>query len=216
MELKDYIKTYNAFSQDECAEIIEYYEKNKDRQIRSQTYSGVGNYDQTESSSRTSKQVDVTYGDDIDYIISNKISSYFIEYHFDLKKKYKEVYASDDDYDPVDYLLSDLEYVDEGYSIVKYDSDRGYFDWHFDRIDGDALKTRRVFSCIIYLNDNFEEGETDFKFLKIKPETGKILFFPSHWQYVHKGCVPIDGNKYVITTWLHFKDNENMTIANHI
>lgn len=213
MELKDYIKTYDALSKDECAKIIKYYEQNKDYQIRSTTYKSIGVYEHKVSDSRVSNQLAVQYGSEIDNLISSSISSAFIKYHNDLDIQFKKVYTLESDTDPCLYPLLTHEYVDEGYAIVKYSSDKGYFDWHYDRLDGDALRTRRVFSCIVYLNDNFEEGETDFKFLKIKPETGKILFFPSHWQYMHKGCVPINGDKYIVTTWLHFKDNPNMTIA---
>ena len=100
-------------------------------------------------------------------------------------------------------LLENFVYEDEGYTIVKYDADDGFFEWHFDRLDDDRKSRQRAFSCLIYLNDEFTEGETDFYWHKIVPKTGKIAFFPSghHWQ--HKGRQPKGGCKYVITTWLH-------------
>ena len=59
-----------------------------------------------------------------------------------------------------------------------------------------------------YLNDVEEGGETKFKFestgeeLSIKPEAGSVVCFPPTWQYPHKGCTPISGPKYVISSYV--------------
>ena len=86
--------------------------------------------------------------------------------------------------------------------ILRYMGDDGISSI-FDRLDDDRQRRQRAFSCLIYLNEDFEEGETDFYWYKVKPKTGKIVFFPSdhHWQ--HKGRKPKNGSKYIITTWLH-------------
>jgi hypothetical protein len=47
-------------------------------------------------------------------------------------------------------------------------------------------------------------GETEiWDDFKIKPETGKLLLFPSSWTFPHRGVMPISDNKYIITGWLY-------------
>ncbi|WP_458628744.1 2OG-Fe(II) oxygenase [Winogradskyella sp. PC D3.3] len=55
------------------------------------------------------------------------------------------------------------------------------------------------FSFIIYLNDNFEGGETKFrKFETIVPQKGSVLLFQH--AYRHEGKESIFGTKYVLRT----------------
>ena len=132
----------------------------------------------------------------------SKINQYFAQYHWDIGRMFDDEWDKNQEKDVPTNLLQNFVYEDEGYSIVKYDSNDGFFEWHFDRLDDDRKSRQRAFSCLIYLNDNFEEGETDFYWHKIIPKTGKIAFFPSAHQWVHKGRVPKNGCKYIITTWL--------------
>ena len=67
------------------------------------------------------------------------------------------------------------------------------------------------FASILYLNDNFEGGETYFEYfdLKVKPEIGKTLIWPAEWTHAHKGEVLRSGVKYIVTGWMHFPFNFN-------
>lgn len=87
-----------------------------------------------------------------------------------------------------------------GYRFQKYDVG-GHYSWHTDE---DHARTR-LFGYIIYLNDLDDDcgGCTEFKNgRKIKPETGKIAFFPSTWTYPHRGQVVQKGVKYIITGFI--------------
>ena len=202
--LSDYIKEYNAFTEDECQMIIDYYEENESRVSRSQVYQSHEHDNlEGESDSRTSNEMTVPLDAPIDLLISSRINRYFAQYHWDLSKMYDREWENNQDKDVPENTLRGFVYEDEGYSIVKYDSGKGYFDWHHDRLDDDRKASQRVFSCLIYLNDNFDEGETDFYWHKVVPETGKILFFPSDHHWIHKGRKPLNGDKYIITTWLY-------------
>ena len=57
-----------------------------------------------------------------------------------------------------------------------------------------------------YLNDVDDGGTTDFHYydIKIKPEKGKTLIWPSEWTHAHSGSVLKSGEKYIITGWIHF------------
>jgi hypothetical protein len=203
-QLSDYIKEYVAFTKDECDLIIEFYENNLDHTRSSEVYSAQ-NHDNLQSVDRVgrkSTEMSVPLDAPIDDLISSKINQYFAQYHWDIGKMFDDEWEKNQERDVPTNLLQNFVYEDEGYSIVKYDSNDGFFEWHFDRLDDDRKSRQRAFSCLIYLNDNFEEGETDFYWHKIIPEIGKIVFFPSAHQWVHKGRKPKNGCKYIITTWL--------------
>lgn len=73
---------------------------------------------------------------------------------------------------------------------------------------------QRKSTFIVYLNDNFEGGETEFVNLglKIKPETGKAILF---WNVddqekileksKHRGNEVKNGEKWICTKWSHVK-----------
>lgn len=65
--------------------------------------------------------------------------------------------------------------------------------------------TRQV-SVIIYLNDVSEGGATNFVDLAVNvaPKKGRVLLFPSFYNYIHRGEAPISNSKYIIVSWLHF------------
>jgi hypothetical protein len=96
---------------------------------------------------------------------------------------------------------------DTGYQIQKYISNIGIYHYHHDSLyakDEPTTQTR-ILTFIWYLNTVDEGGETEFfnGRIKIKPEKGKLLFFPSTWTYMHKGNMPISGNKYIVTGWVY-------------
>jgi Rps23 Pro-64 3,4-dihydroxylase Tpa1-like proline 4-hydroxylase len=93
---------------------------------------------------------------------------------------------------------------DSGFQIQRYTKDVGLYNFHNDfHIDGRGF---RSLTYLFYLNDVEEGGETEFyNGLKIKAERGKLIFFPSSWNYVHKGNMPLSSNKYIITGWVYSK-----------
>jgi predicted 2-oxoglutarate/Fe(II)-dependent dioxygenase YbiX len=79
-----------------------------------------------------------------------------------------------------------------------------FFDWHFDN-SGPSVATRQ-FIALWYLNEVEEGGSTDFAYFdSVKPETGKLVFFPAGWTHQHRGAPVIKGEKFVITAWLSTK-----------
>ena len=87
--------------------------------------------------------------------------------------------------------------------MQKYKSNVGFYQYHHDSHyakDEPNIRTR-ILTFIWYLNNVDEGGETEFfkGRIKIKPEKGKLLFFPSTWTFMHKGNMPISGNKYIVT-----------------
>ncbi len=100
-------------------------------------------------------------------------------------------------------------------NLQKYLSDQGAYPyWHCEfypspRFDqGESL--HRVVLWTIYLNDGFEDGETEFlhQGRKIVPKTGSLLIAPTAFTHTHRGNMPRGGDKYIATSWILFKRAE--------
>lgn len=89
---------------------------------------------------------------------------------------------------------------DTGYNMQKIKPGE-YYKWHHDSLSNNNRE--RLLTFIWYLNDVHVGGHTEFiDGTKIKPETGKLIFFPSTWTYVHQGSPPISNTKYIIGGWI--------------
>jgi len=71
---------------------------------------------------------------------------------------------------------------------------------------------KRFLCLMVYLNDDFEEGETYFPLFdaKVKPKQGRLFIFPPTWNYIHRGNPPCSpskrGAKYFVMTHLNYMD----------
>jgi len=72
------------------------------------------------------------------------------------------------------------------------------FRWHSDGAYKRKPTEVSKVTFIIYLNDDFEGGSTDFKAFKVQPKIGSALVFPH--KIVHQGSATTRGTKYVIRT----------------
>jgi len=96
----------------------------------------------------------------------------------------------------VDYIFNNPNTIRGGFIMGRYDVG-GHFNWHIDYIPFEQC----ICNFIIYLNDH----ETSTEFIngkKIKPEAGKVVFFPSTWTYGHCSQPVEEGNKYIITCFI--------------
>jgi hypothetical protein len=88
----------------------------------------------------------------------------------------------------------------------------GYPYWHCELYPKDALcdTLHRAVLWTIYLNEEFSEGETEFLYQhkKIKPKTGSLLIAPTSFTHTHRGNKPLDGDKYIATSWVLFQRAE--------
>lgn len=99
-------------------------------------------------------------------------------------------------------------------NIQKYNANQGgYPYWHcelYPKINDNAETLHRVVLWTIYLNDGFEEGETEFFYQqrKIAPRTGSLLIAPTAFTHTHRGNRPKGGDKYIATSWILFNRAE--------
>lgn len=81
---------------------------------------------------------------------------------------------------------------------------QGYHTWHCEA--GARNYALRILTWSVYLNDNFDAGETEFLYqqYRYKPKMGDLVIFPAGFTHTHRGNPPIDGEKYIITGWLEY------------
>jgi len=101
----------------------------------------------------------------------------------------------------------------EDLRIKRYDANGiDQFGWHADV--GNYASARRFLVMFFYLNDVEEGGETEFQFsgdyskvpdFTVKPKRGRIVVFPPMWMFPHRGCMPISGSKYILSTYAHYQ-----------
>jgi len=97
--------------------------------------------------------------------------------------------------------------VFEAFGIYRYQNETEGYDWHSDGMDP-GLRYRFV-SVVLYLNTVDQGGETEFLYQgrKIAAQEGSVVFFPSGWTHIHRGCPPRSGPKYVLVTWTRYANN---------
>ena len=178
----------NFLTDEECEKIIE---MTKGKLTPSHVYTDVKDLNITEN--RKSEQC--WFDDNIPFIkrISDKIKEYT--------------------------KMSDNYY--EQLQVVNY-GPGGFFVPHYDACDGDEKYCKRMnkdkgpryITFLVYLNDNFEGGETIFPVINklVKPKKGKAVIFKNVDingniinQSLHGGEPVRLGQKWIINKWIHIK-----------
>jgi hypothetical protein len=104
------------------------------------------------------------------------------------------------------YEMNELLYH-EPYQALKYRPNEEY-KAHYD---GGTISGRAI-SAVVYLNDDYEGGHIEFPNFKIKlkPEKGMLILFPSNFAYRHIAHPVVLGTKYSLVTWIHDRPIQNM------
>lgn len=92
--------------------------------------------------------------------------------------------------------------------LLRYTSG-GFYHYHVDAYDpvpgGKAWRKAidRDISMLIYLNDNFNGGELEFKRFSyfLQPRAGMLVWFPSDIRYEHMAKPVTNGYRYAIVSW---------------
>ena len=90
----------------------------------------------------------------------------------------------------------------------------GYPYWHCELYPRDprAETLHRHLLWTVYLNDDFNEGETEFLYQqrRIAPRTGSVLIAPAAFTHTHRGNRPLGGDKFIATSWVLFQRAETL------
>ena len=136
-------------------------------------------------------------------------SSHFPMYHTtdDIMLEFNKVFWSDcyksysNKFDIINTLNHHNSY---GMKIQKTKPGQGYHVWHCEATGRET--SNRLLAWTVYLNDEFEAGETEFLYqhYRYKPSKGDVIIFPTAFTHAHRGNPPIGGDKYIITGWVEF------------
>lgn len=171
-----------------CEEFIEIFERLQTINLTHQGVTGSG----VNKRAKLSRDVEISR------------FSMFQEHLVELNKHMQSAYEKYvEKYWVVNELMAHHETT--AWQIQKYSAEeRGaYFNFHHEA--GNRNSMNRVMTYLIYLNDIDEGGETEFLYqgLRVKPEAGKIVYFPAYFTHVHRGNPVLSGqDKYILTGWL--------------
>ncbi|MEL1263460.1 2OG-Fe(II) oxygenase [Pseudoxanthomonas putridarboris] len=106
-------------------------------------------------------------------------------------------------------------YVPGRINLQRYPAgEGGYPYWHCELFPKDATADtlHRHLLWTLYLNEDFDEGETEFfhQQRKIAPRTGSLLIAPTAFTHTHRGNRPRRGDKYIATSWVLFQRAERL------
>lgn len=104
------------------------------------------------------------------------------------------------------YLAEAPNIKDTGYLWQMYRQNNGYYKEHIDGSPWVEAVFSRVGAIICYINTVDEGGETYFRYqnLKVKPQKGVVVIFPSSWMYPHEALMPISSDKLILSSFLEF------------
>jgi len=189
----NFISRYEkAFTRQECRDIIQEIETFDSNKLL---------FDQNlkEPWLQDQKAINVTVDNSVNLGTATRITKKIFPKIKPCVDKYLKTYA----------ILGVRKFLIYDCKIKKIPAGAGFHAWHYE--NGDVLSARRTFVVQIYLNDDFDGGETEFLYqgVREKPSTGDVLIFPCQYTHVHRGNPPIGGVKYLATTWGWIQSNEN-------
>tara|TARA_B100001250_G_scaffold355641_1_gene330250 strand:- start:38 stop:634 length:597 start_codon:yes stop_codon:yes gene_type:complete len=94
--------------------------------------------------------------------------------------------------DGVDWTLSNH------YTIQAYNQGEGYFKLHCEK---QLLLPDRILAWMVYLNDAESGTEFPYQGVTLTPRAGDLWIWPAYWTHAHKGVVPNQGFKCILTGW---------------
>ena len=189
------LEIYNVLTHKQCSDLIEYA---KTKEMVPSTIADYANMETGSQANNTRRSTNVWLSD-ADHPVINNIANISAE------------------------LTGLPPENQEMLQVVKYEPGGTFFP-HFDVCDSpdqefcdkfNHYSGQRRYTFLIYLNDDFTGGETEFVDigLKIKPEIGKAILFPSVTadnqtimpNSKHMGHEAHNGNKWICTKWSHLE-----------
>lgn len=177
----DLIRRYNgAFTPDECDEYVNYINQLEKNSFLAQDTRNVQHVDH--KSIRTSYNFDLP---SVSYLSEQIIPRFHPCVNEYLSK----------------FILGKHKFIVYDLKIKKIPIGGGFHAWHYE--NGTVVNCIRQFVIQLYLNDNFDAGETEFLYQNRRevPKKGDVLIFPAGYTHTHRGNPPIGGDKYLITSW---------------
>ena len=183
--LHDYCKSYtNHLEEDICDELIAMFKWKPDLHIR---YDDGGFPNMTQLNFSRHK------------LIHPQLHQYLVERAFDGIERYRK--------DVPETKFWPKNFAFEQFRIKHYrEGGQDRFDEHID--SNDLISGKRFMIFFWYLNTPEDGGDTiitnmNMHFQAIK---GKLLMFPPFWMYPHAGSPVLKGDKYLLSSYLHYSE----------
>ena len=157
----DLIRRYRgAFSKEECKEIINYIEFFENNHILS--------YDRDSLHKEDHKTVNVTH--DYNFVASSKLSTMIFPGFKPCLEEYLQTFS----------VLGQRKFLLHDLKLKKIPPGGGFHAWHYE--NGALSVAPRQFVVQLYLNDEFEGGETEFLYQQRREEAiaGDVIMFLLH------------------------------------
>jgi len=185
---ENFIRIYDALPHDFCSRVVDLFEANIGTARQGGTVYGL------ELNHKVSLDIDIRHGDPI----WGEIDTVFQKSTREIVDKYMEEFADC-------FAGTTPQLGDSGYTVRRYEKGTGFFGMHSD-VNG-LKSSHRILALIWYLNTVEEGGETTFKIQKVrvKPEIGKVLVFPTNWTHLHAGEKAVSDHKYMVRTFLTYR-----------
>lgn len=169
-----------------CDQLIEYH-KNSDNKY--QGHAGTPENIEIDKTVKDSTDVNLD-----DFMLQIKYVDHFMQ---PMLEKYIQKYSYVNANDPWRIV--------EGINIQHYAPGQGFHKFHCERGTYESPICNRHLVYMTYLNDIEEGGETVFHYqdIKVKPEKGLTLFWPTDWPFTHKGLTS-KFEKYIVTGWYSY------------
>ena len=190
MDTSDFIIRYRgAFSKEQCEEIIkniEYFENNK-----------LLFHDKSKLHREDHKSICIDNTLVVDLPATQRVSQLLLP-------KFKPCV---DEYINRFSLLNTNKFLVYSVKLKKIEAGSGFHEWHYE--NGSILNSTRAFVIQLYLNDDFDGGETEFLYQNRREEAvaGDVILFPAGYTHVHRGNPPLGGTKYIATSWAITQDS---------
>jgi|TARA_R110000744_G_scaffold253024_1_gene368690 hypothetical protein len=197
MDINDFVfEKENAFTNSFCDSIVEDFELCDAQNLTLEGYSGKG----IDYNTKRTRDLNFLTIPELKKKYSNIICSKFNKY---LMEDYLNLLPHQDKFPGSNLFFGETYY--ECLQVQRYKKNEGHYNaWHIET--GNFDMSKRLFVFILYLSDVFEGGETELLYSgkKTTPRKGKLMIAPSTFPYVHKGHMPLDNDKHILTTWLSF------------
>jgi len=192
MEIPNFIEVYSVFDKEFCDYAIEIFEHVNSHGL-------CLNRQQKDKVSKVYKDDLAVHFPVFDFALQH-LSAELVQ-KFDIPFMNEAVQPYYDKYSQL-REMGGLRYYEA--KMQKTEPGQGYHVWHCEAEDREVQQ--RVLAWTVYLNDNFDAGETEFLYqqYRYKPKMGDVVIFPAAFTHTHRGNPPIGGTKYIITGWLEF------------
>ena len=180
----DMIRRYRgAFSKKECESVI------KDIDFLEE-HSLIG-YNQDHLHLEDHKTINVCWNYDWDVCTTSRIASSVLPGFKPCIDEYLKTFS----------VLGRRNFLVYDCKVKKIPPGGGFHNWHYE--NGTIAYSPRALVIQLYLNDEFEGGETEFLYQNRREESvqGDVLIFPCYFTHTHRGNPPIGGTKYLATSW---------------